>query len=168
MTASQRRDAILQQLQTAGAPLSAASLANDLGVSRQVIVGDVALLRASGLEIQATPRGYVLAAEPAGVTAVLACVHDAAAMGRELNTMVDYGAEVIDVIVEHPVYGQLTGQLRLRSRYDVAQFLTKAKGAAPLSALTDGIHLHTVRCPDEATLQRVTAALKAEGFLLEG
>ena len=167
MTSQQRRIAIESRLREAQAPLSATSLAAALGVSRQVIVGDVALLRASGIEIQATPRGYVLATEGAGVTAVLACVHNAADMGRELNLMVDYGAEVVDVIVEHPVYGQLTGQLRLRSRYDVAQFLTKAEGAAPLSALTDGIHLHTVRCPDEATLQRVTAALKAEGFLLE-
>ncbi len=167
MTASQRRSAIVEQLQTADTPLSATALAAELGVSRQIIVGDVALLRAGGVDIQATPRGYVLAAEPAGVTAVLACVHDGAHMERELTLMVDYGAEVLDVMVEHPVYGQLTGQLMLRSRYDVAQFLTKAEGAAPLSALTDGIHLHTVRCPDGATLQRVTAALQAEGFLLE-
>ena len=167
MTSSNRRDAIVQQLQKADTPLSATVLANDLGVSRQIIVGDVALLRAGGIDIQATPRGYVLAAEHAGVTAVLACVHTADAMERELTLMVDYGAEVVDVMVEHPVYGQLTGQLRLRSRYDVAQFLQKATGASPLSALTDGIHLHTVRCPDEATLQRVAAALKAEGFLLE-
>ncbi len=167
MTSHERRAAILSQLQTASTPISATALAAELGVSRQIIVGDVALLRASGADIQATPRGYLLAAEPAGVTAVLACVHGAEQMERELILMVDYGAEVLDVIVEHPVYGQLTGQLQLRSRYDVAQFLTKAEGAAPLSALTDGIHLHTVRCPDEATLYRVTAALKAEGFLLE-
>ena len=167
MTSQTRRSAILAQLQKNNTPVSATALAAQLGVSRQIIVGDVALLRASGVDIQATPRGYLLAAEPAGVTAVLACVHDAGHMERELTLMVDYGAEVLDVIVEHPVYGQLTGQLRLRSRYDVAQFLSKSKGAAPLSALTDGIHLHTVRCPDQDTLCRVTAALKAEGLLLE-
>lgn len=167
MTSSQRRSEILCRLQTADAPLSATALAAGLGVSRQIIVGDVALLRAGGAEIQATPRGYVLAAEPGGLTAVLACVHDGAHMERELTLMVDYGAEVLDVMVEHPVYGQLTGQLRLRSRYDVERFLEKAEGAAPLSALTDGIHLHTVRCPDGETLARVSAALRAEGFLLE-
>ena len=167
MTSQQRRTEIQSRLRDAQTPLSATALANDLGVSRQVIVGDVALLRASGVDIQATPRGYVLGAERAGVTAVLACVHTAGDMGRELTAMVDQGAEVVDVIVEHPVYGQLTGQLRLRSRYDVSQFLTKAEGAAPLSALTDGIHLHTVRCPDETALQRVVAALREEGFLLE-
>ena len=167
MTASQRRAAILEQLQTADTPLSATTLANALGVSRQIIVGDVALLRAGGVDIQATPRGYVMGVERSGVTAVLACVHTGADMERELNAMVDQGAEVVDVIVEHPVYGQLTGPLLLRSRYDVSQFLKKAEGVPPLSALTDGIHLHTVRCPDEATLQRLTAVLKAEGFLLE-
>ena len=98
---------------------------------------------------------------------VLACIHRPEDMGQELNLIVDHGGEVLDVIVEHPVYGQLTGQLQLRSRHDVAQFLKKAEGASPLSALTDGIHLHTVRCPEEETLARITAALKQEGFLLE-
>ena len=167
MTSQQRRTEILRRLTETASPLSATALAARLGVSRQVIVGDVALLRAGGTEIQATPRGYLLSAEPAGVTAVLACVHGSAQTQRELTLMVDYGAEVVDVMVEHPVYGQLTGQLRLRSRYDVERFVEKAAGTAPLSALTDGIHLHTVRCPDADTLRRVTAALKAEGFLLE-
>ena len=130
MTSSERRIEIESRLRAAQNPVSATALAAELGVSRQIIVGDVALLRAGGVDIQATPRGYVLAAEGAGVSAVLACVHNADHMERELTLMVDYGAEVLDVIVEHPVYGQLTGQLQLRSRYDVSQFLTKAKGAA--------------------------------------
>ena len=167
MTASERRSAIEARLRSAQAPLSATALAGEFHVSRQVIVGDVALLRAAGVDIRATPRGYVLGADSAGVQAVLACTHCSEDMGRELNTMVDHGCEVLDVIVEHPVYGQLTGQLRLRSRHDVAEFLKKAEGASPLSALTGGIHLHTVRCPDAETLERVTKALKEQGFLLE-
>ncbi len=166
MTSAQRRQQIEQRLRAAAAPLSATALANELHVSRQVIVGDVALLRASGVEVQATPRGYVLGREPSGVTGVLACVHSTEDMERELTLMVDHGATVADVIVEHPVYGQLTGQLQLRSRHDVGEFLKKARNAAPLSALTGGIHLHTVRCPDGETLARVTAALRAGGFLL--
>lgn len=167
MTASDRRAAIEARLRGACAPLSAAALAAEFHVSRQIVVGDVALLRASGVDVQATPRGYVLGADSAGVQAVLACVHAPEDMGRELNAIVDNGAEVLDVIVEHPVYGQLTGPLRLRSRHDVEQFLAKAEGASPLSVLTDGLHLHTVRCPDRETLQRVTQALRREGFLLE-
>lgn len=167
MTSAERRTAILEQLEKSDKPLSATALAERFHVSRQIIVGDVALLRAAGRRISATPRGYVMGEEAAGVVGVLACVHRPGDMGQELNLIVDHGGEVLDVIVEHPVYGQLTGQLQLRSRHDVAQFLKKAEGASPLSALTDGIHLHTVRCPEEETLARITAALKQEGFLLE-
>lgn len=167
MNAQERREAILERIHAAKGPVSATALAAEFHVSRQIVVGDVALLRAAGVDIQATPRGYVPGTENSGVIGVLACVHAAQDMGRELNTMVDHGCEVLDVIVEHPVYGQLTGQLRLRSRHDVEQFLKKAEGARPLSHLTGGIHLHTVRCPDEETLKRVTDALNKEGFLLE-
>ncbi len=167
MTSGQRREQIEQRLREARSPLSATALAGEFHVSRQIIVGDVALMRAGGLDIQATPRGYVLGREQAGVTAVLACVHSVEDMERELTVLVDNGATVADVIVEHPVYGQLTGQLQLRSRHDVGEFMKKARNAAPLSALTDGIHLHTVRCPDAETLRRVTDALREAGFLLE-
>lgn len=167
MSSTERRQLIENRLREAHSPVSATALAGEFHVSRQVIVGDVALLRAAGLGVQATPRGYVLGGQERGVTAVLACVHCAADMGRELTAIVDNGGEVVDVIVEHAVYGQLTGQLHLRSRHDVEQFLRRAEHAAPLSALTDGIHLHTVRCPDRETLERVTAVLRQEGFLLE-
>ncbi len=167
MTSEQRRAQIEQRLRHAEHPLSATALAGEFHVSRQIIVGDVALLRAGGLDIQATPRGYILGRDHAGVTGVLACVHSTGDMERELTLLVDNGATVADVIVEHPVYGQLTGQLQLRSRHDVGEFMKKARDAAPLSALTGGIHLHTVHCPDRETLERVTAALRAEGFLLE-
>lgn len=167
MTSQERRIRIESRLRAEQKPLSATALASEFHVSRQVIVGDVALMRASGVDVQATPRGYVLGVQRLGVTGVLACAHAPGDMGRELTLMVDNGCEVEDVIVEHPVYGQLTGQLRLRSRHDVAQFLEKVEGAAPLSTLTGGIHLHTVRCPDEETLERTTAALRQAGFLLE-
>ena len=135
MEAAARRQAILDRLRTADRPVSASSLAAELNVSRQIIVGDIALLRAGGAEISATPRGCT----------------------------------VLDVIVEHPVYGQLTGQLQISSRYDVEQFLARvqAHDAAPLSMLTGGIHLHTLCCPDAAACERACAALKAAGLLLD-
>ncbi len=167
MSAAQRRKAIAQALRTAGGPLPASALAERFQVSRQIVVGDVALLRAGGERIHATPRGYLMGQPEDGVRAVLACVHAPEDMGRELNAIVDYGGEVLDVIVEHPVYGQLTGPLHLRSRHDVAEFLDKAAAARPLSSLTGGLHLHTVRCPDQTALDRVVQALRREGFLLE-
>ena len=99
----------------------------------------------------------------------VACRHTAAEMEAELNCMVDHGCTVLDVVVEHPVYGQLTGQLDLRSRYDVQQFVARSaqSDARPLSLLTEGIHLHTVSCPGEGAFRRMQEGLRALGVLLD-
>ena len=167
MDAQQRRQMIASRLAESSQPLSAGSLAQELSVSRQIIVGDVALLRAGGLDITATPRGYLLPRGAAGVTCTLACRHTALQMEEELNAIVDQGCTVLDVVVEHPIYGQLTGPLHLSSRYDVAQFLTRCaqSAAAPLSQLTEGVHLHTVLCPDRQAAVRVREALERLGLL---
>lgn len=169
MTAAARREQITQRLSRSDGPVSAAALAREYGVSRQIIVGDIALLRASGLAVSATPRGYLLAREERGLLRTVACRHEPAEMEAELRAMVDNGCTVLDVIVDHPVYGQLTGPLRLSSRYDVGQFIARCaqRTAAPLSLLTGGIHLHTLSCPDEAAYARVCEALRELGFLLE-
>lgn len=169
MQAQKRRQAILEILRRSGGPVSASALAERFSVSRQIIVGDIALLRASGAEISATPRGYVILPAASGLTRQVACQHDDAGMEAELNAMVDNGCTVLDVIVEHPVYGQLTGSLQLSSRYDVAQFIARCaqSDARPLSALTEGIHLHTLSCPDEAAFCRVREALRQLSILVE-
>lgn len=169
MDAASRRQAILDRLRTADRPVSASALAAGLNVSRQIIVGDIALLRAGGAEISATPRGYVLPRATDGITRTIACRHALAQTGQELDILVDNGCTVLDVIVEHPVYGQLTGQLQISSRYDVEQFLARIRDsdAAPLSMLTGGLHLHTLCCPNEDAYTRACAALKAAGLLLD-
>ena len=144
MSAAQaRRQAVAQALEEAVGPVSAAALAERFSVSRQIIVGDVALLRAGGTDILATPRGYLLGGRGGGVERTVACVHAPEEMERELNAIVDAGGEVVDVIVEHPVYGQLTGLLGVRSRYDVAEFVRRVEehGARPLSASVSYTHL---------------------------
>lgn len=169
MHAEERRETILKLLRQSAQPVSASTLAGQLSVSRQIIVGDIALLRAGGEDILATPRGYCLQnAAAAGLTRLVAVRHDEAGMEAELNTMVDNGCTVVDVIVEHPLYGQLTGPLQLSSRYDVAQFIARSHTAQPLSVLTGGIHLHTLLCPSEDAYRRVLDALRQAGFLLEG
>ena len=170
MDAQRRRQAIAARLEQAEGAVSASVLAREFSVSRQVIVGDIALLRAGGLDIAATPRGYILPSHTHGVTHTLACRHSGADMERELNAIVDQGCIVVDVIVDHPIYGQLTGPLHLSSRYDVGQFVRRCReeSAAPLSLLTEGIHLHTVTCPDEQAYERVKCALRELGVLLEG
>ena len=169
MNTSERRERILEYLKAAEQPLSATALAQRLSVSRQIIVGDVALLRASGEGITATPRGYVLERPRTGQVFTVACLHRGEDMERELTLMVDQGCTVENVIVEHPVYGQITGPLALSSRYDVGEFLRRVRecGAQPLSALTDGVHLHTLRCPDEGGFERARAALDQAGFLVK-
>lgn len=113
MEAAARRQAILDRLRAADRPVSASSLAAEQNVSRQIIVGDIAILRAGGAEISATPRGYVLPQTTDGIKRTIACRHTLAQTGQELDILVDNGCTVLDVIVEHPVYGQLTGQLLL-------------------------------------------------------
>ena len=170
MRAEKRRQAILEVLRQSSHPVSAGYYAQRFSVSRQVVVGDVALLRAAGADISATPRGYVILKAAGGFVRQVACCHDAAGMEAELNAVVDQGCAVADVIVDHPIYGQLTGPLQLSSRYDVSQFLARCMeaGARPLSDLTGGIHLHTLSCPSEAAFQRVRDVLRELGVLLEG
>ena len=168
MQGDERRGAILAELRGSKAPVSAAALAKKHAVSRQIIVGDVALLRAAGHEILSTARGYVLPeAADGGITRRIAVRHSAAETEAELNAIVDEGCTVLDVSVEHPVYGLLTGLLHIKSRYDVRVFLKKSAEAQPLSILTEGIHLHTLLCPDEAAFERVKDALRTLGVLLE-
>lgn len=169
MGATQRRAAILKRLERSEKPVSASTLAGEFSVSRQIIVGDIALLRATGETIAATPRGYIYTRASEGLLRKIAVCHSAEQTGDELTICVDHGCEVLDVIVEHPVYGQLTGALELASRYDVQQFIQRMEreSGRSLSELTNGIHLHTLRCRDEASYQRTLAALDKAGFLLK-
>jgi len=168
MNAAQRRESILERLSGADAPVSASALAARLGVSRQIVVGDVALLRAGGAQIDATPRGYQLHPAEKGYTGILACVHSTEEeMRTELYTMVDYGGVVVDVAVENSLYGELRGNLNLASRYDVDNFIRQAKGTPEclLSRMTGGVHLHTLHCPDAESFQRIQKALAQQGIL---
>ena len=168
MNAAQRRERILTRLNSAGAPLSASTLAAELGVSRQIVVGDVALLRAGGAQIDATPRGYQLHPAEKGYTGILACVHRTQEeMRRELYTVVDQGGTVVDVAVENSLYGEIRATLNLCNRYDVDNFIRQAADAPEslLSRMTGGVQLHTLRCPDKDTFARICAALEQQGLL---
>ena len=168
MNAAQRRESILEKLSAAKAPVSASALAGQLGVSRQIVVGDVALLRAGGAQIDATPRGYQLHPAEKGFTGILACVHSTEdEMRTELYTVVDQGGVVVDVTVENSLYGELRGNLNIASRYDVDNFIRQAKETPEclLSRMTGGVHLHTLHCPDAESFQRIKKALDEKGLL---
>lgn len=171
MTADKRRVEIEEILKKNTEPITATQLAKKFSVSRQVIVGDIALMRAAGLKISATPRGYVLNLdlESTDIVFTIACHHDQNNMDTELYAIVDNGGTVMDVTVEHPVYGEISGELRLSTRYEVEMFLGKIKDneAQPLSMLTDGIHIHKIKCKDKQTKKRIIEALKKKEIILE-
>ena len=171
MKGEERRKQLLNILSSSNSPVSGGTLSKELDVSRQIIVGDVALLRAGGAEIEATPRGYQFHPAPGGYTGILACVHRTAdEMRTEMYTVVDQGGVMVDVAVENPLYGELRGNLNVSSRYEVDTFLAGAASTPEglLSRMTGGVHLHTLRCPDEETFRRIEEALRQKGLLYEG
>lgn len=168
----ERRELILKWLKEATGPITGSTLARKTNVSRQVIVQDISLLKAKGHPIIATSQGYIFLnmEEKQTVRQQIVCSHppDAEITRDELYTMVDHGAKVIDVTVEHPLYGDLTGSLLLRNRKDVDNFIQgyKETKATLLSELTDGVHLHTIEAVDEETITEVKRALQQKGYLV--
>lgn len=163
-----RREKIISILGKNLEPVSGNSFAKQLGVSRQVIVQDIAVLRASGIDIMATPHGYLLARSDKEIQkAVLAVKHTPLETMEELNIMVDHGLSVLDVLIEHPIYGEIKGYLMLKSRQDVKRFIDKLESekAALLSTLTNGIHLHTVEYSNQEDLERARQELKKRNFI---
>lgn len=171
MDAKQRREEIAALLRGAKGPITGSDLAKRLHVSRQLIVGDIALLRTGGLEIYATPQGYLLPAgqQGLGVSRVVAAKHlGEAALRDELETVVDLGGMVVDVSIEHALYGEFKAMLMLRDRAGVETFVgaLRNSGMEPLSLLTGGVHLHTLSARDEQALDRIQQALERKGYLL--
>ena len=81
-----RREQLLQMLRDSTAPISGSVLARSLGVSRQVIVQDIALLRAVNKDILATTKGYVLYSQQTEACHRIYCVnHSDDAIADELK-----------------------------------------------------------------------------------
>ena len=170
MSGSVRRNKVLSMIKGSDSALSASFLAKELNVSRQVIVGDVALLRAEGQEIIATARGYIFqnVAKKNLYTRKIACQHTPEQTIDELYLLVDLGVCVDNVIIEHEVYGELTGYLGIESRADADLFIKKLETSKSrlLSELTMGIHLHTVRCQSKEHFNVLMDVMKKGGYLV--
>lgn len=162
----ERREKIVDCLGQSEKPVSASTFARDLGVTRQVIVGDVALLRASGVQVVATPRGYILEKEVSNQY-IVACAHDSSCMLEELYTVIDCDCGFVDVTVEHPLYGEITCNLHLFSRTEAEEFVVKFEetGSRPLSEITNHFHLHRLQCPSPAHFEKAVEALREKGLL---
>lgn len=172
LSGEERRRQIADSLKKETDPQKGGALAEKHGVSRQVIVQDISLLKAANYPIIATPQGYLYnhpQTETEKTASILACRHTKAEMAEELNILVDHGILVKNVIVEHAAYGELSGQLMIKSRKDVERFqkLMDEQEASLLADLTDGLHLHTVEADDEPSIEEAKQALKTRGFLVE-
>lgn len=168
MDGKTRRKQIIQELKNAAEPLSGSNLARKMGVSRQVIVQDIALLRTE-YPILATAQGYVFytTAEKKCVRAFLV-KHTEEQIYDELASIVSLGGLVLDVIVEHDVYGQLRADLNLVTLKDVEHFCQRLEKSScgPLFPISQGMHLHTVEADSEQTLDKIQQKLAEKGFLI--
>lgn len=172
MDSSERRRNILKILKSRDEPIKGTALAEMFGISRQVIVQDIAILRASGENILATPKGYIIpeVQAPSALIKTLVCKHHTyEEIEDELVTIVDLGGRVIDVVVDHPIYGEKRGMLMIASRQDVRDFMKALKedGIKPLSSLTGGVHLHNIEVKDQECFKRIKEALEAKGYLIK-
>lgn len=169
MSSKDRRKLIEELLIKRAEPQKGNNLAVELGVTRQVIVKDIAILRAEGINIIATPEGYMMPKESnLKIKRVIAVSHKPDEIEDELTCIVKFGGKVEDVIIEHPLYGEIRGMLMLKNLYDVQSFMQKCKEykAEPLSALTRGVHIHTIEAENEETIERILNELKTRGYLI--
>lgn len=171
MTKEERRVKILEILKNSSNPISGAKLANKFNVSRQVIVQDISFLKASNHSIISTAQGYFFlkSNKKEVVKKVVAVCHTPEDTEKELKLLIDIGVTIVDVRVEHPIYGEVIGKLLLNNYDDIEFFINRLKntGARLISELTHGIHLHTLECENPYKLIKAEEALKEAGFLLE-
>ena len=168
----ERRSFILQQLKDSSEPLTGSELAARTNVSRQVIVGDITLLKAKNEPIIATSQGYIYLKTSSSIPTferTIACKHSPADTVKELNLLVDHGVLVKDVKIEHSVYGDLTASVMVANRHEGKQFMVNITStkASLLSELTGGYHLHTISASSPEVLDQAEQALKKEGFMIE-
>ena len=168
MSGSERRSKIIQMLSESEKPVSGKELAGIFDVSRQVIVQDIALLRAQEHEITSTNQGYILLGEKK-ISRVFKVIHSDNEVEEELKLIVDYGGHVEDVFVYHKVYGVVRADLQISNRNDITEFIEELKSghSALLKNITSEYHYHTVSAPSEKLLDLIQEKLQEKGFLAE-
>lgn len=169
MEGNERRQEILSCLQDAELPINGTSLAKMFNISRQVIVQDIAILRAENHPILSTNRGYLMQKASFVHHRTFCVKHNWNQMEIELQTIVDYGGQVKNTTVEHEIYGQISVEMYLKSRRDVKELIEqfKSTNSLPLTSLTGGVHFHTVTADSEEELDKIEDALKKLGIYVE-
>lgn len=172
LTGESRRAEILRILKQSDEAVSGSKLAKEMGVSRQVIVTDMALLRAERNDIISTNSGYVISGkdeEPKGERRIFKVSHTDEQIESELSAIVDLGGTVLDVFIEHKVYGTISAPLNISSKRDIQNFLADLKSgvSTPLKNITGNYHYHTIEAKSEQVLEEIAESLKNMGFLIE-
>ena len=166
-----RKETLLQLLKESQKPLNGQSLAEHFHVTRQIIVQDIAVLRADGAPILSTNRGYIYKENRANpfVHKLFKVKHREEDMEQELLAIVDNGGRVQNILIDHPVYGEIETLLKLSCRRDVEHFLNQVKTSDfhPLSELTDGIHYHLIEAENKQDLLYIEKALDKLGYLVK-
>ncbi|MBO5032516.1 MAG: transcription repressor NadR [Lachnospiraceae bacterium] len=170
LTGTERRKLLLSMMRQSKIPMSGSALGKKTGVSRQVVVQDIALLRTEGYPIMSTTKGYYLE-EPDSNQSVrtIKVFHTNEQVEDELNTIVDLGGTVLDVMVNHRAYGKMSAALNIKSRRDVQTFVDNINSgkSTPLLNVTSGYHFHKISADNEDILDEIEEALAQKGYLAE-
>ena len=88
---------------------------------------------------------------------------------EELNTIVDLGGCVDNVMIHNRVYGKMEAELALSSRRKVGAFMEDIRSgkSSPLKNITSNYHYHKVSADSEETLDLIEQELREKGFLVE-
>lgn len=167
MTGAERRTKIAELIRNSKTPLSGTTLAKQCEVSRQVIVQDIALIRASGYDIISTNRGYIIQ-ESHVRERVFKVSHTDEQLEEELYSIVDLGGTIVNVMVNHRVYGHMEAELRINSRRRVKEFMEDIRSgkSSPLKNITSNYHYHKVEADSEETLDLIEEVLRQKHFLV--
>lgn len=161
-----RRQEILNYLTDSSSPVTASILAKLYGVSRQIIVKDIAILRNEGNDIFSGSRGYIVKINN-GAEKVLKMIHSDDDVENELNIIVDNGGIIKDVFVYHKFYNIVRAEMNIRTKNDILCFLDNIKNgkSSLLKNITSGYHYHTITADTNETIEKIQSILKEKGFL---
>lgn len=167
MNGEKRRENLLKILQESDGAVSGTKLAEKFQISRQVVVQDIALLRAKNHNIISTHKGYVLQ-NSGRIQRVFKVKHSAEKMLEELNLIVDCGGDIEDVFVYHKLYGVIRAQMNVKSRRDAKKYVDGIEGgvSVPLEQITSEYHYHTVSADSKGTLDEIQKELQNRGYLV--
>ena len=168
MDNQERRNQILKILNESSESIKGSALGKMFNVSRQVIVQDISLLRVTGENIIATPNGYIKLRRE-GILSTIVCRHSGREeLTDELETIVSYGGKILDVFVEHSVYGEVKGNLNIGNKDDIESFMKKLElsKVEPLCSLTEGLHMHTIETMNKESFEKIKDELLKKGYLI--